>query len=179
MSSRILVKGFGQQWVDRITLHPWEEEARQKLPHAAFARKVRSWFEDWLNKYPSNRHVARAVVWYGTSDPAVVANILEAIGQEKEEEVKRRKLQDESHGAGEPVWKLKLDAHIARKALRDGERLAKKLHSGKTQLDWLRHHQKEWKSSYAKGLHVRIDRANVTYGHGIARTRTPTGRKHV
>ena len=53
---------------------------------------------------------------HGTSNPAVVANILEVIEKEKEEEVKKRKLQDESHGAGEPAWKLKLDAHLARKS---------------------------------------------------------------
>ena len=154
-----------QQWVDRITLHLWQEEARQKLSHAAFARKVRSWFEAWLDRYLGNRHVARAVIHHGTSDPAVVANILEAIEKEKEEEVKKRKLQDESHGAGEPVWKLKLDAHLARKALRDGERLAKKL------LDWLPHQQKELLEEFhARRLHVRVDRAHVAYGHGIART---------
>ena len=51
--------------------------------------------------------------------------------------MKKRKLQDESHGGGEPVWKLKLDAHLGRKALRDGERLAKKVDSGKIQFDWL------------------------------------------
>ena len=50
-----------QQWVDRITLHPWQEDVRPKLPHAAFARKVRSWFEAWLGWCPGNRHVARPV----------------------------------------------------------------------------------------------------------------------
>ena len=34
---------------------------------------------------------------------AVVTDILEAIEKEKAEEAKKRKLQDESHGAGEPV----------------------------------------------------------------------------
>ena len=53
--------------------------------------------------------------------------ILEAIGAEKKEDVKKRWLEDEEHGAGEPVWKLKHNAHLARKALRDGERLARKI----------------------------------------------------
>ena len=85
--------------------------------------------------------------------------------------MKKRKLQDESHGAGEPVWKLKLDANLARKALRDGERLAKKLDSGKIQLDWLFQQQKELLEEFhVRRLHVRVDRANVAHGHGIART---------
>ena len=146
-----------QQWVDRITLHPWQGEARQKVPHAAFARKVRSWFEAWLKSFLGNRHVARAVVRYDISDV--------------EEEVMKRKLQDEAHGAGEPVWKLTLDAHLERKALRDGERLTNTLNSGKTQLDWSFHQQKKLPEDFhARRLHVRVDRANLTCGHGIART---------
>ena len=47
------------------------------------------------------------------------------------------KLQDEAHGAGEPVWKLKLNAHLARKALRDGERLARKVDTGNRKWDCL------------------------------------------
>ena len=58
---------------------------------------------------------------------------MEAIEKEKTEAAKKRKHQDESHGAGEPVWKLKRDAHLARKVLRDGERLARKVETGKTQ----------------------------------------------
>ena len=47
----------------------------------------------------------------------------------------------------------------------------KKLDSGKIQLDWLPHQQKELLEEFhAKRLHVRVDRAYVAYGHGIART---------
>ena len=85
--------------------------------------------------------------------------------------MKKRKLQDESRGAEEPVWKLKKDAHLARKALREGERLAKKLDSGKIQFDRLTHQQQELLEDFAaRRLHVRVDRANVAFGHGIART---------
>ena len=129
--------GWRQRWVQRITLHPWQEEARQQLPHAAFAKRARSWFEAWLNRYLGNRHVARAIIRYSITDAAVVACMQEAIAEEKTEEAKKRKLQHESHGAGEPVWKLKMNAHLARKALREGERLAKKLQRGKLQIDWL------------------------------------------
>ena len=48
------------------------------------------------------------------------------------------------------VWKLKLDAHLARKALRDGEELLEEIH--------------------ARRVHVPVDRANVAHGDGIART---------
>ena len=63
------------------------------------------------------------------------------------------------------MWKLKLNAHLARKAMRDGERLATKLDSGKIQLDWLTQLLEEF---HTRRLHVRLDRANVGYGHGIA-----------
>ena len=69
-------------------------------------QKVRSWFEAFLNKYLGNRHVARAAIRYGCSNPAVVTELVESIATEKKEEVKKRKLQDEVHGAGEPVWGL-------------------------------------------------------------------------
>ena len=85
-----------------------------------------------------------------------------AIAEEKTEEAKKRKLQDESHGAGEPVWKLKRDAHLARKALREGERLAKKVDRGKIQFDWLSHRQQELLEGFhARRLHVRVDLANL------------------
>ena len=48
---------------------------------------------------------------------AVVTDILEAVEKEKAEEAKKRKRQDEAHGAGAPVCKLKRNAHRARKAL--------------------------------------------------------------
>ena len=44
---------------------------------------------------------------------------------------------DESHGAEEPVWKLKVDAHNARKKLREAVRLAKQLDSGVIEWDQL------------------------------------------
>ena len=127
-------------------------------------------FEAWLNRNLDNRHVARA----SSGTAPVIPLSLQTFSRpskRKEEDVKKRKLQDESHGAGEPVWKLKLDADLARKALRDGGRLVNKLDSGKIQLHWLFHQQKELVEEFhARRLHVRVDRANVAYGHGIART---------
>ena len=58
------------------------------------------------------------------------------LNKEKAEEAKKRKHQDEAHGAEEPVWKLKRAAHLARKRLRDGERLARKVLAGSIQ--WAR-----------------------------------------
>ena len=89
----------------------------------------------------------------------------------KTEEAKKRKLMDESHGAEEPVWKLKVDAHNARKKLREAVRLAKQLDS--VVMEW---HQLTWhdrqllEDFHARRLHTRVDRANLKYGQGIART---------
>ena len=156
------------QWVDRIKLHDGQEMQRQKLSKAAFCRKTRSWFEAWLKKYLGNRHAARAVIRYGTTDVAVLTCILDAIDEEKKEEAKKRL---DAHGAGEPVWKLKLDAHLARKALRDGERLARKIQTGKRNPYWLSPKERQLLDDFNEGrLHVRVDQANEKYGHGIART---------
>ena len=64
-----------------------------------------------------------------------MTEIVESIATEKKEAVQKRRLQDEVHAAGEPVRKLKLDAHQARKALRDGRRLAKRLERDIIKLD--------------------------------------------
>ena len=97
---------------------------------------------------------------------------MEAIEKEKTEEAKKRKREEETHGAGEPVWKLKLNAHLARKALRDGERLQRKVEKGQTPWKWLSQFEQQLLEDFdARRLHVRVDRANKAYGHGIARTR--------
>ena len=110
-------KRWRDQRVARVTCVPWQEELRQALPHAEFGRKARSWFEAFLNSYLGNRHVARSVIRYGFTDDASLTNMLEAIGTEKAETAKKRKREAEAHGPGEPVWKLKLNAHLARTAL--------------------------------------------------------------
>ena len=93
------------------------------------------------------------------------------LNKEKAEEAKKRKLQDEAHGAGEPVWKLKRNAHLARKALRDGERLARKVTRGSVNFDDLYRWEQELVEDFnARRLHVRVVVANILYGHGIART---------
>ena len=94
-----------------------------------------------------------------------------SLNKEKAEEAKKRKLQDESHGAGELVWKLKRDAHLARKMLRDGERLARRIRTGKRNPHCLSHKERELLDDLNEGrLHRRVDEANKAYGHGIART---------
>ena len=101
-----------------------------------------------------------------------MTRLVDAIGEEKiDEKENKRKREEEAHGAGEPVWRLKLAAHLARKALRDGERLNRNLNRGKIHWDWLSHQQRQLLEDHAaRRLHVRVDRANIAYGHGIART---------
>ena len=100
-----------------------------------------------------------------------MTSVLGAIETEKVEEAKKRKLQDEAHGAGEPVWKLRGNAQLARKTLRDGERLARKVDIGHITYDSLsRREQGLLDDFHNKELHVRVDQANTVYGHGIART---------
>ena len=59
------------------------------------------------------------------------------------EEAKKRKRQEEEHGAEEPVWKLKLNAHKARKALREGRRLSTQIETGIIEWDSLPHDKQE------------------------------------
>ena len=159
------------QWLERIALYPWQEQLRETSSHSALARLGRSWFEAWLHKYFGNRHIARAVIRYGTMTAASLTSLHVAIVEEKKEEGNKRKFQEDAHGAGEPVCKLKWDAHHARKALRDGERLAKKVDTGITQMGWLDRHQRQLlEDLYARRLHVRVGRANTAYGHDIAWT---------
>ena len=87
------------------------------------------------------------------------------------EEAKKRKVEDEAHGAGEPVRKLKQQAHLARKELREAERLVRKVETGDLTYESLSHRAKQLVEDFnTKRLHVRVGRANVAYGHGIART---------
>ena len=134
---------------------------------------TRAWFEAWLHKYLGNRHVARAVIRYGTIEVGVVTRLLDAIEKEKTQvaEEKKRKREAETHGAAEPVWRLKLNAHLARKALREGERLQRKILSGNKKWEWLSLKQRQLLDDFAgRRLHVQVDRANTAYGDGIART---------
>ena len=141
-------------------MQPLQDDLRRTLSHSDFGRKLRSRFEAWLKNYLGNRHVARTIIRYGCTT-AVMSIIVLAIEMEKVEEAKKRKLQDEAHGAGEPVWKLKLNAHLARKALRDGERLARKEEANKIEWDCLhRHEQLLLQDFRARKLHVEVDRAN-------------------
>ena len=162
-----------QQWLERITLYPWQVKLRLELPHHAYVRSTRAWFEAWLHKYLGNRHVARAVIRYGTIEVGVVTRLLEAIENEKTQvaEEKKRKREAETHGAAEPVWRLKLNAHLARKALREGESLQRKILSGNKKWEWLSLKQRQLLDDFAgRRLHVQVDRANTAYGDGIART---------
>ena len=159
------------QWLQRITLTPWQEEERRTLAHAQFCKKARSWFEAWLNNYLGNRFVARAVIRYGCANVALLTTLVTAIDAEKQAEAKKRKLHVETHGAGEPVWQLRLNAHHARQALRDGRRLARKVAAGHLTWECLSGCGQDLMQDYnARRLHVRVDEANAAYGHGIAQT---------
>ena len=90
-----------------------------------------------------NRHVARSIIRHGCSDPSLVPAIIQAIGAEKKKEAKgdarKRKHEEEEHGAGEPVWNLRQNALRARKTLRDAERLYKTINQGTIAWDYLRY----------------------------------------
>ncbi len=78
---------------------------------------------------------------------------------------RRKRTEDHTHGAEEPVWKLRRTAHQARREWREGRRLSKldywSLNDYGQRLvdDWV-----------CDALSVRMDKANQDYGHGIART---------
>ena len=157
-----------RQWLERATLQPWQEEQRQHLSSSDFGRKARSWFEAFLNNYLGCRHVARVIIQYGVTQPAVLTHLIEAIQKEKAQE---REDAEEAHGAEEPVWRLRKAAHVARDALRSARSLSKKVEEGKVPFDALTPEQKETMEQFARrSLHVEVDRANQAYGHGIART---------
>ena len=59
-------------------------------------RNVRGWFEAFLKKWLGNRHVARTVIRYGTTDVVVLTKLVEAIAHEKAEEAKEGELRDQS-----------------------------------------------------------------------------------
>ena len=69
------------------------------------------------------------------------------------------------------MWKLKSYAYNARKALRAGLQLKRKVDSGMEKIDELdRYQTKLLDDMSARLLHVEADKANRRYGHGIART---------
>ena len=113
---------------------------------------------------------AEPPIRYGCVNAALVPRILQDITTEKVDEAKKHKLQDEAHGAGEPGWKLKLNAHLARKALRDGERLARKVTNDNIKWDsLLRREQGLVGEFHSQRLHARVVQANTNHGHDIAR----------
>ena len=96
---------------------------------------------------------------------------MEAIGKEKGQEKMERQREEEAHGAGEPVWKLKRNAHLARKRLREGERLKRKIGNGDITYHWLSQQEQQLLDRLDSGkLHQYVECANAKYGHGIART---------
>ena len=67
--------------------------------------------------------------------------------------------------------KLRQNAYLARKTLRHGQRLARKVNNDDMPYDSLsRREQVLVDELHARELHVRVDQANILYGHGIART---------
>ena len=62
------------------------------------------------------------------SVPRAAAELSAGANQAKKRE---RELAEEAHGAAEPVWKPKQTTHLVRKALRDAERLSRRLAAGR------------------------------------------------
>jgi len=75
-----------RQWFDRIKLHEHQEWDRDNLSVAALRKNGRSWFEAFLHNYLGNRHIARAVIRYGSSTPAFLTSLHKAIMLEKKRE---------------------------------------------------------------------------------------------
>ena len=77
----------------------------------------------------------------------------------------------EVDGAEEPMWKLKHRAYKARKALREGRRLATQIDRGIIEWASLNRDEQDLIGDYnSDKLHAQVDQANLKYGHGIART---------
>ena len=95
--------------------------------------------------------------------------MLELLREEKDNDAKKRKTDE--HGASEPVWSLKRKAHIARRALQRGRTLQRKLERGVMKYERLSEEQQKLVENFNnRTLHVAVDKANVAYGHGVART---------
>ena len=159
--------GVGSGWRKPHCFPGKRSNDKTLAPHD-FGRKARSWFEAFLNNWLGCSHVARVIIQYGVSRPAVLTHLIEAIQKEK---VQEREDAEQAHGAGEPVWKLRRAAHDARDALRDALRWQRKVQEGKVTFDALTPEQRESQEHLAaRRLHVQVDRANKAYGHGMART---------
>ena len=74
---------------------------------------------------------------------------------------KMRNNQEHTDANGVPVWKLKTSAYTARKALRAGLQLKRKVDSGMKKIHELdRHQTKVLDDMSARLLHVEVDKAN-------------------
>ena len=139
----------------------------------AFNRKMRAWFEAFLNNWLGNRHVARAIIRYGLNDPEVVYKLREKIAKETQDakEAEKRKHDCERSGAVEPAWKLRRKALECRKLLREGQRLRRKSVEQHFRYESLTESQRTLLDDFVnRTLHRAVDKANAAYGHGIART---------
>ena len=169
----VAYKRWREQWLAKIKLTESQQKQRDAMKPVAFGKQVRKWFEAFLHNWLGNRHVARAIIRYGMTEVGVVPELLAALSKEKADVAaeRKRRREEETHGAKEPVWKLKVSAHKARKALRAGERLERKLSSGKTTWDSLSSEQQTLVNRFiSRQAHVDVDNANAKYGHGMART---------
>ena len=79
-----------------------------------------------------------------------------------------RKNQEHTDANGVPVWKLKSYAYTARKALRAGLQLKRKVDSGMKKIHELdRHQTKVLDDMSARLLHVEVDKANKNTGMAL------------
>ena len=161
------------QWALKLALTPEQQRLKDTISPNAFNKKVRTWFEAWLNNWLGNRHVARAIIRYGLNDPEIVHKLREAITKETRDakDAEKRKHASERSGAIEPAWKLRRRALECRKSWREGQRLRRKSQERDFRYDSLSQRQKKLLDDFLnKTLHKAVDTANRAYGHGIART---------
>ena len=93
--------------------------------------------------------------------------------KEKREEkaAKRKRWEETQDGAEEPVRKLRVRAKIARKNLRQAQRMSNEIQNNELDIEYLSDKQKTLLGDLdTRKLHFEVDRANEAYGHGMART---------
>ena len=148
-----------KQWQDKVPLNPGQQSDKQHPSVCKFNKKMRTNFTAFVKNWMGEPHVARFLIKHGVEAPGNIVSttgLIEAVRAAKE------------RGAGEPprgVETLRREAYLARRALRDGARFARKEY-GKLGERGQRLHE----GFVNRTLHRRVDKANQAYGHGMART---------
>jgi len=155
-----------KQWQNNITLTDKQTWDKKNLPVWKFNKKMRTAFNAFVKNFMGEPHVAKFIIRNGVgpeNDTLMLVALQEEIVKTKQERSKHE--EEETHGAEEPVWKLRRKAYHARQELREGRRLAKRNYTS------LNYRAQTLVDEYLNGaLNVAVDKSNKAFGHGIART---------